>query len=461
MIIPEVLWVSGTAFITSLVLSPIIRDIFHAYNVVDRPDYRKVHAYPIPRLGGLPVGIAYAIALLTAPNVLGQDSLFAKLLPGAGLVLLLGIIDDFFSIPALYKLAGQIAAAAVAFLSGLRIERIGDIPIPYYASFAATVLWLLLLMNAFNLIDGLDGLCGGMGFIGAIALFAAAHIQARASLDHAMLPLAGALLGFLFYNFSRATLFLGDSGALLIGFLVGAGGILLVGQTPSGGAPVNPVVSAMVVAVPLLDVALSISRRFLGKRPIFGADRGHIHHRLLDAGKTARGAVLNLYLWAALGAGFAILLMLGTAPWHALVLFVFLGVIVAGVRALRYPEFSMAAKLLFGEFRTAVQRRERVVILATNLARTKSDEECWDALTAFGSEAGWAELAWIKDGEVTRKKLFADDVPRDWSFRIALAGDDALVVQGTFGSKNPAVDMLDFAHAARESIGTASAAWRR
>ena len=461
MIIPDVLWVSGTAFITALVLSPIVRDIFHAYNVVDRPDYRKVHAYPIPRLGGISVGIAYALALLTAPNALGQESLFTKLLPGAALVLLLGIADDFFSIPALYKLAGQIAAAAVAFLSGLRIERIGDMPIPYYASFAATVFWLLLLMNAFNLIDGLDGLCGGMGFIGAIALFAAAHIQARTSLDHAMLPLAGALLGFLFYNFSRATLFLGDSGALLIGYVVGAGGILLVGQTPSGNVPVNPVVSAMVVAVPLLDVALSISRRFLGKRPIFGADRGHIHHRLLDSGKTARGAVLNLYLWAALGAGFAILLMLGTAPWQALVLFVCAGVILAGVRTLRYPEFSMAAKLLLGEFRTEVQRKERVAILAANITRTRSEEECWDALLEFGSGAQWAELAWMKDGEVKRKKVLIDAAARDWSFRVALAANDALVVQGSFGSKTPAVDMMDFAQAVRDTIGAASAGWQR
>src|SRR5437764_296940 len=125
LIIPEVMWVSGTAFLIALVLSPIVRDVFHAYNVVDRPDYRKVHAYPIPRLGGLSIGLAYVIALLTAPDLVSQESLLSKLLPGAGIVLLLGIADDFFSIPALYKLAGQMAAAVVAFLSGLRVERLG------------------------------------------------------------------------------------------------------------------------------------------------------------------------------------------------------------------------------------------------------------------------------------------------------------------------------------------------
>jgi len=460
--IPDLLWLTAKAFLIALVLSPIVRDIFHAYHVVDRPDYRKVHVYPIPRLGGLSLGIAYAIAVMTTPGLAGQDPLVAKLLPAAGLVLLLGIADDFFSIPAVYKLAGQIASAAVAFLSGLRIERIGDLPVSYYVSFAVTVLWLLLVMNAFNLIDGLDGLCGGMGFIGAIGLFAAAHMRAQSSLDHAMLPLAGALLGFLFYNFSRATLFLGDSGALLIGFLVGAGGILLVAQTPSGSAPVSPAVAAMVVAVPLLDVGLSISRRFLGNRPIFGADRGHVHHRLLDAGKTSRAAVLSLYLWAAVGAGFAILLMLGTAPWQALVLFVFAGVVLAGVRSLRYPEFRMAGKLFLGEFRTAVQRKEKVANLAEKIARSRSEEDCWDMLAGFGNGIGWAELVWTKDGEVLRRKVFVDGVPRDWSFRIALTARDALVVQGGFGAKQEGViDMLEFAQSMRDSIATASKGWSR
>jgi UDP-GlcNAc:undecaprenyl-phosphate GlcNAc-1-phosphate transferase len=217
----------------------------------------------------------------------------------------------------------------------------------------------------------------------------------------------------------------------------------------------------MVVAVPLLDVGLSILRRFLGNRPIFGADRGHIHHRLLDSGKTARGAVLNLYLWAALGAAFAILLMLGKAPWHALVLFVFAGFVLAGVRSLRYPEFSMAAKLLLGEFRTTIQRKERVSNLAASIARTRNEDECWDTLAGFGSSVGWVELVWTKDGDVCRRKVFVDDGPRDWSFRIALSDSEALGVQGGLSTGGVAVDLADFAHAVREAIATASRTWQR
>ena len=216
------LWPSGTAFIIALVLTPIIRDIFHAYNVVDRPGFRKVHAYPIPRLGGLAIAAAFTIALVRIAGstpvpenaVSNADTLLWKLLPGAGVILLIGILDDFFNLPATYKLAGQVVAAAMAFWTGLRIETIGGFALPLVLSLPLTVFWLLLSMNAFNLIDGLDGLCAGMGFAGTAALLAAAWIQGNVPLQLATLPLIGALLGFLFYNFSRATMFLGDSGAL-------------------------------------------------------------------------------------------------------------------------------------------------------------------------------------------------------------------------------------------------------
>src|ERR1700689_1036260 len=112
------LWTIGTAFIIALVLTPIIRDIFYAYNVVDRPGFRKVHAHPIPRLGGIAIAVAYAIGLV---RVSTDDALLWKLLPGAGVILLTGILDDFFNLPANYKLVGQLAAAAVAFWTGLRV----------------------------------------------------------------------------------------------------------------------------------------------------------------------------------------------------------------------------------------------------------------------------------------------------------------------------------------------------
>ncbi len=243
----ELLWPLGTAFIIALVLTPIIRDIFHAYNVVDRPGFRKVHAYPIPRLGGLAIAVAYAIGLV---RVSTDDALLWKLLPGAGVILLTGILDDFFNLPANYKLVGQVAAGAVAFWTGLRIETIAGVALPLVLSLPLTVFWLLLTTNAFNLIDGLDGLCAGMACVGSAALFVAASIQGNVALQQAALPLIGALLGFLFYNFSRATMFLGDSGALLIGFLAGCYGIMFMEHAPA----LDALAPLMALAVPLMDL---------------------------------------------------------------------------------------------------------------------------------------------------------------------------------------------------------------
>src|SRR6185369_6655805 len=153
---PEVLWTSGLAFVIALVLTPVIRDIFHAYNVVDRPGFRKVHAYPIPRLGGIAVAIAYVVALIrVSETVRGGEDLLWMVLPGAGVILLTGVLDDFFNLPPIYKLGGQIVAAAIAFWSGIRIETIGSYPVPIWLSLGVAVFWLLLLMNALNLIDGL------------------------------------------------------------------------------------------------------------------------------------------------------------------------------------------------------------------------------------------------------------------------------------------------------------------
>src|SRR5260370_39448124 len=138
-----------------------------------------------------------------------------QLVPGIGVIFVVGILDDFFNLPAGFKLLGQIAAGCIAFWTGLRVP--GPAPI----SFPVTVFWLVLTTNAFNLVDGLDGLCAGLGFTAAMALFFIALMQGNVELECATLALAGGLLGFLCYNFSRATMFLGDSGALLIGFLIG------------------------------------------------------------------------------------------------------------------------------------------------------------------------------------------------------------------------------------------------
>ncbi len=343
-----VLWTCGETFLVALFLTPILRDIFRAYYLVDRPGFRKIHAYPIPRLGGVAIAAAYTVGLLGFKD----NELSWKILPGAGVVVTIGILDDFVDLPPWYKLLGQTAAASIAFWMGIRVP--GPLPV----SFAITVFWLLLAANSFNLIDGLDGLCTGMGLIATLALFLLSWIESNLELQKAILPLVGAAIGFLCYNFSRATIFLGDSGALLIGFLVGCCSVLWTMepsvQGAAWGAPL------LLAAIPLMEVILSVARRSLQRRPLFGADQGHIHHRLLERGLTRRGAVLSLYGWAIVSAAFGVALAYRPLKrWQLPVIVGFCITACAGVWQLRYPEFAEATQLLVrGEFRKALRGKD-------------------------------------------------------------------------------------------------------
>ena len=176
-------------------------------------------------------------------------------------------------------------------MGGVRILSIAGAPTEAWWNIPLTILWLLACMNAFNLVDGLDGLAAGVGLFATLTVFAAAMMQHNMVLAVATFPLAGAMLAFLCYNFNPATIFLGDSGALLIGFLLGCYAAIWSNKSATLLGMTAPL---MALSIPLLDVALAIVRRFLRRQPIFTADRGHIHHRLLDRGFTPRRVVLVL-----------------------------------------------------------------------------------------------------------------------------------------------------------------------
>ena len=168
------MWAAFKALIIALVLTPIVRDVFRAYNVVDRPGGRTVHAYPTPRVGGVSIAVAYAAAVLAFFGPKGQlpdyYSEALKLLPGVLVIFLTGLLDDFVNLRPAFKLLGQIAAGAAVFAFGLRIDTVAGFSLPLWLSLLCTVFWLLLSTNALNLIDGLDGLCAGMGFLAAMTL---------------------------------------------------------------------------------------------------------------------------------------------------------------------------------------------------------------------------------------------------------------------------------------------------
>jgi UDP-GlcNAc:undecaprenyl-phosphate GlcNAc-1-phosphate transferase len=260
------------------------------------------------------------------------NGVMSQLLPGAAVIFAVGILDDFFNLPARFKLLGQIVAACLVFSGGLRV------PAPTPISLPVTVLWLVLAANAFNLVDGLDGLCGGLGCTAAAALFIMGLMQGNLALECTMLPLIGGLLGFLGYNFTRSTIILGDSGALFIGFMIGCGGLMWSSQT---GPHLSMLAPLLVIWVPVTEVLLSIVRRWVGGRPIFSADREHIHHRLLDRGLTTGKAVLILCGWGICGGVFALLLgYQPLRPWRVPVIAGLLAITLVGVRQLRYTEFK-------------------------------------------------------------------------------------------------------------------------
>jgi UDP-GlcNAc:undecaprenyl-phosphate GlcNAc-1-phosphate transferase len=466
----ELAWAAGKAFLIALVLTPIIRDISRSYNVVDRPGFRKVHAHPIPRVGGIAIAAAYALSLISftaAFPLMAQHSVAAKIIPGAALIFVTGLTDDLFNLRPALKLAGQLGAAGLVFWSGLRIEAIAQFTLPLWASFVLTVFWMLVCSNALNLIDGLDGLCAGMGLLATLTLFVAAMLHKNLPLAFATLPLAGALLGFLCYNFHPATVFLGDSGALLIGFLLGCYGMI---WTQKAGTLLSVIVPILALSIPLFDVSLSVLRRFLRNRPIFSADRGHIHHRLLDRGLSPRQAVLVLYLVTALAAAFALLLSADLGRYQGFVILGFVAAAWLGIRQLRYSEFNLAGRWLFGGgLQRSVQGRPRFDALSAALNRTVTQEDWWHTLSKAAADFGWTGITWVSSegrreehllgGSGAGTAAIGDD--GGWTFTVALEGGESIEVAGLVRLGAAPVDLTAFAACVRPIFAAKRAGWER
>lgn len=291
----------GAAFI----LTPLVREGALRFGLVDAgTEARKVHSTPIPRLGGIAIALAFFLpifGLLFLNNDVSEAYLsdvykVTGLVVGAGLTVLLGLLDDLRNLSAKVKLAGQVAIAVGVYFMGYQI---GHVSTPFgfmidfgWFSLPITVLWIVGVMNAINLIDGLDGLASGVSLFAVTTLFVLSLLSGNIVVGLTAASLAGALLGFLRYNFNPASIFMGDSGSLFLGFVLAVTAI-------SGSAKSSTVVALMIpllaLGLPLFDTSLAIVRRFLSGRPLFGADRGHIHHRLLDLGLSHRQVVLALY----------------------------------------------------------------------------------------------------------------------------------------------------------------------
>lgn len=321
-----------TAFLSALAITPRIVQTCRRLQLLDQPEDRKVHRTPVPRLGGIAIAFGLATALgaatvIDAQAALGLHADLRSLLPtvaAAMLVFGVGVWDDLEPVRPGVKLLVELAAASIVIASGLTISRVTMFGTTHelgWLAIPAAALWILLITNAFNLVDGLDGLAGGL--IAIAAATCAVVLLVRGHQPGAMLlvSLVGAVLGFLAYNFHPASIFLGDSGSLLAGFLLATTAIS--GQQ-KGATTLAVGVPLLIFALPLADTLVAILRR-LFRRPasprrglasvttaierVFAADRAHIHHRLLGLGFSHRAAVLTLYGLMLLCSAIALLTM--------------------------------------------------------------------------------------------------------------------------------------------------------
>jgi UDP-GlcNAc:undecaprenyl-phosphate GlcNAc-1-phosphate transferase len=302
----DVLWAFLVALGVVLVLTPAVGRVARVLGIVDEPiERRRIHLQAIPRLGGLALFLGVFVPSLAFLDLSGP---YRGILLGAALATTIGMADDFRGLPWWVKLGGQIGAAAIAINFGVRIDRftfpvIGIHELPYWAGVVLTLVWIVAIMNMVNFLDGLDGLAAGVcGISGAtFAVIALSLGKPEAAVLSA--TVAGACLGFLRHNFYPARIFMGDSGALLLGFLLATVAIQGLLKTAATVALFFPLFA---LAVPILDTSFVVLRRLKHHEPLYLPDQAHLHHRFLRRGFTQPRAVLYLYTWCAILGGAAL-----------------------------------------------------------------------------------------------------------------------------------------------------------
>jgi UDP-GlcNAc:undecaprenyl-phosphate GlcNAc-1-phosphate transferase len=352
------------AFLIALGLStaliPTIKSFARRYRLFDRNlSSRKIHTTPIPRLGGVAIAAGFYAPLLgllfhenqVAERVYQDPRQMLGLLVGGLLVFGLGLYDDLKGAGARLKFTVQVAVAIGMYAVGYRVEIlalpfVGHIALGIFAA-PFTVLWIVGVINAFNLVDGLDGLAGGVAFFAVTTVFVLALSGGDVLMSLYMAALAGGILGFLIFNFNPASIFMGDSGSMFLGFVLAATSIQTSQKRGTAVAILIPIVS---LGLPIMDTLLAMARRFVSGRSMFRADREHIHHRLLAMGFTHRRAVILLYALCMFLGTVAVAMTFANSAQQALLLLVVAAVVAVLVRKLYLGSLGKAPRPL-GELR--------------------------------------------------------------------------------------------------------------
>lgn len=420
------------AAFSSLVLTPTVRRVCQRWKLFDdHRDERRLHDKSIPRLGGVAILLSVLVALSVLPfihNSLTQSLSFAhwrflQVLVPAAFVFLFGVFDDLRGSNALLKFLAQGLAGALLYTLGGRIEVlsvpfVGSVELPMAVGVALTIVWTVGISNAFNLIDGIDGLAAGAGLFAAFVMVIVSLPLYNPVVTVLALALAGALIGFLRYNFNPASIFLGDSGSLFMGFMLAA---LSVQGTQKASTVVAIMIPLLAFGVPMVDTGFTVVRRFISGKPLFQGDREHIHHMLLARGWSQRRVAIVLYSACGVFGLMAMLFVGATGRNTGLMLFVIGVAVVFAVGRLRYheiDEIKAGVKRNIGERRLRTANNLRVRRATRALSEATTLKELFGAVQSmleFGefvyakAQVGF-ESDWARNERVLTRSGLTGDV---------------------------------------------------
>jgi len=403
------------AALVSGLLTPLVRLLAFRIGAVSKPGGRHVHRQETPRLGGLAITVGFfapLAGLFFVQSVVAQAFTqdvrrVAGLFAGGVILCAVGAVDDTKGLRALHKLYAQVAVAMLAFVCGFRIEAvslpfIGELSMGVFA-LPVTAFWIVGIVNAVNLIDGLDGLAAGVVFFAALTNFVVAYLSDGALPALFMATMMGSIIGFLFYNFNPARIFMGDSGSYFLGYVIAT--TSLIGAVQKASTTVSLLVPIVALGVPIFDTLFAMVRRWLERRPLFSPDRGHIHHRLLDMGITHRRAVLIIYGVCIVLTTTAIAISLGRS-WQIGVALVASSVVFIGfVRAVGYFEYVHVRRRQKERLRSRDSEILRRLLprLPARFDAARVEADVLAVLVELGREAGlcYIEILPASEGEPT------------------------------------------------------------
>lgn len=334
----HILLAFAVALLTSFLSVPFVKNIAIKAKAIDVPkDGRRMHKVPIPRMGGLSIFYGFVVSMLCF-GTLNRE--LASILTGALIIVILGIIDDIKALPALPKFFVQIVSAIIPVAMGSRIDFVSlpfsdaasNIVFNDIISFILSVIWIVAVTNAVNLIDGLDGLAAGVSTIASASILFIAIIDGNVFVTLISVCLVGSCLGFLPYNLNPAKIFMGDTGATFLGYIMA---VMSIQGMFKSYTLITFIIPVLILGLPLFDTSFAIIRRLIRHQPIMQADRGHLHHRLIDMGFNQKQTVSVLYTISALLGLSAIIMegydsLTGVLLLISVIVFVLLAIIFAG-----------------------------------------------------------------------------------------------------------------------------------